>query len=102
MQKIAAPDEWVLYLFGSSAVRPDPGDIDLLLVSLGRPFQVDKVSMVRAQLRDAVEKEVGKTAHILALSEEELGESSFLDRVQAITLLGQRREPPHSTYARPG
>jgi len=97
MQRIAAPGEWALYLFGSSVVRPDPDDIDLLLISLRRPFQVDKVSMVRAQLRDAVEEEIGKTAHILALSEEELGESSFLDRVQAITLLGQRRERPHST-----
>ncbi len=80
-----------VYLFGSSLVKDDPVDIDVLLVYKSGQ-DLSEVSAARLNVVNALSKVFqGKLIDVTALSEEELAHSRFLEKVRHIQIKGIQR-----------
>lgn len=75
-----------VWLFGSACDSDTPRDIDMLVVYDTDALSVSGAIACRARLADKVAEDVGVPADIVLLNRNEVAQTKFLERIQAIKI----------------
>jgi hypothetical protein len=80
------PEVAVAYVFGSCLYKPDPDDIDILLVYREDVCPPCQARDVLRQLAVELEVHIGMRLHLTLLSDREITHNSFIDSESCVPL----------------